>query len=295
MFKISSIFSLITTVFVSFQVNATVTNISSERYNRSLPFLAQDAIDRGYELPKPYGFSFNYMKMNQPLIVDSVDFYGPNGESIDRVDINTSTAHQESETLTLRADAWVLPFLNLYGILGYTRGSSTAPVDVTLTVPSILPPHNDKQYSFSGDFPLVFDGPTYGFGATLVGGIGNWFAMVDGNYTLTNLNILDGEISSIVISPRVGYMTKYKQHNIQMWVGAMYQNVEQTFTGTLRDIGIGNDGTLGSSKFVVEQHLEEQWNSLIGAQVGLTPNIDLLMEAGIGKRSSFMVGLGYRF
>ncbi|GLS89960.1 hypothetical protein GCM10007916_10270 [Psychromonas marina] len=292
MFKIPRIFSLLTTLLVSVQVHATVTNISSERYNRSLPFLAQDAIDRGYELPKPYGFSFNYMKMNQPLIVDSVDFYGPNGGSFDGiVDIETSNAHQESETLTLRADAWVLPFLNLYGVLGYTRGSSLAPVAVTLFPGGIGGGIGPIPF----DFELEFDGPTYGVGATLVGGIGNWFAMVDGNYTLTDLNILDGEISSIVISPRVGYMTKYKQHAIQVWVGAMYQNVEQKFTGTLRDIGIGGDGDLGSSKFVVEQHLEDKWNGLIGGQVGLTPNIDLLMEAGFGTRSSFMLGLGYRF
>ena len=289
MFKIFSIFSLLTTLFVSFQVHATVTNISSERYNRNLPFLAQDAIDRGYELPKPYGLSFNYMKMNQPLIVDSVSFHGPDGQNFDGlVDIDTSSAHQESETLTLRADVWVLPFLNLYGVLGYTRGSSLAPVSVTL-----FPGSGITEIPF--DFELEFDGPTYGAGATLVGGIGNWFVMVDGNYTLTDLNILDGEISSIVISPRVGYMTKYKQHAIQVWVGAMYQNVEQTFTGTLRDIGIGGDDFIGSSKFVVEQHLADNWNGLIGAQVGLTPNIDLLMEGGFGTRSSFMLGLGYRF
>jgi len=293
MFKISSYFSLLTTLFACFQVNATVTNISSERYNRNLPFLAQGAIDRGYELPKPYGLSFNYMKMNQPLIVDSVGFHGPNGGDVDDlVEINTSTAHQKSETLTLRADAWVLPFLNLYGILGYTRGSSVAPVSLQF-MPNLPPWLQPDPENF--DFALEFEGPTYGAGATLVGGVGNWFAMVDGNYTLTNLNILDGEISSIVISPRVGYMTKYKTHAIQMWVGAMYQNVEQTFTGTLRDIGIGGEGTLGSSKFVVDQHLEDKWNSLIGAQVGLTPHIDILMEAGFGKRNSFMLGFGYRF
>jgi hypothetical protein len=230
------------------------------------------------------------MTMNQPLVVDSVKFYGPDGNEPKGLRIGAGEAHQESEPLTLRADVWVLPFLNLYGVLSYTRGSSTAAVDVTIN--KLI---GNGSRTFSTDFPLEFEGPTYGVGGTIVGGIGNWFAMVDANYTLTDLNILDGEISSIVVSPRVGYRTKYKQHNIQMWVGAMYQNVEQTFTGRLGDIGILDGTSLGDSKFVVDQHLEDKWNGLLGAQVGLTPNIDLLMEGGFGTRRSFMVGLGYRF
>ena len=282
MSKTTSILSFTASLLVSFQVHAISTNISSERYDRNFPFLAQEAIDLGHELPKPYGFSFNYMSMNQPLVVDSIKFYGPRGNEIDKLNIDAGEAHQESETLTLRADVWVLPFLNLYGLLGYTRGSSTAIVNINGGEPI--------------NFPLEFEGPTYGVGGTIVGGIGNYFAMMDANYTLTDLNILDGEISSIVVSPRVGYRTKYKQHNIQMWVGAMYQNVEQTFTGRLGDIGInGPIGIIDNSKFVVEQHLEDKWNGLLGAQVGLTPNIDLLMEGGFGTRSSFMVSLGYRF
>lgn len=246
-----------------------------DRYERNFPIWAQEAIDLGHELPKPYGFSMSYMKMDQPLIVDSVALSGLYG-ILDRLDIGTSTATQESETLTFRADTWVLPFLNVYGILGYTQGNSTAMVSLG---------------KFETPFDLDFKGGTYGAGTTIVGGIDNWFAMVDINYTYTALNILDGDIRTVVVSPRVGYRWKFKGHDMQLWTGAMYQNIDQIFEGNIKDITPLNiDG-----KFKVEQHLEDKWNGLIGGQAAITSNVDLLLEAGIGTRRSMMVSLGYRF
>lgn len=265
------------------------------RYDRTFPIWAQEAIDLGHELPKPYGFTLNYMQMDQPLVVDSVGFSGLGGLD-DMLSIKGSKAKQESETLTLRGDMWVLPFLNLYGVIGHTKGSSVANVQLEVDWSSLLPPWMCERNPCNAtsdpfDFVLDFKGTTYGVGGTLVGGIDNWFALLDVNYTNTRLNILDGEISSIVVSPRVGYRTSYDNHDVQVWVGAMYQNVEQTFSGYLRDIGI----PIGDAKFEVNQHLEDKWNGLIGSQIGITKNVDLLMEFGVGTRSSFMMGLGYRF
>lgn len=257
-----------------------------QKYDRTFPIWAQEAIDLGHELPKPYGFSIGYMKMDQPLIVDSVSFSGF-GIADDLIYIDGSEAHQDSETLTLRGDFWLLPFLNFYGIFGYTQGSSIANVQLNL---------GNKPIGDSFDFALNFKGFTYGVGGTIAGGIGNWFGLLDVNYTNTNLDILDGEISSIVVSPRLGYRWKFRGHDTQLWVGSMYQNVEQTFSGYLTNIGIELPDFLPQGgKFRVEQHLEDKWNGLIGAQMALTPHIDLLMEAGIGTRRSGMISLGYRF
>lgn len=255
-----------------------------QKYDRTFPIWAQEAIDLGHELPKPYGFSIGYMQMDQPLIIDSVGFSGF-GPFDDLITVEGSEAHQDSETLTLRGDFWLLPFLNFYGIFGYTQGSSNA----------------DVQLKFMGntypiDFDLNFKGFTYGVGGTIAGGIDNWFALLDVNYTNTNLDILDGEISSIVVSPRLGYRWKFHGHETHLWVGSMYQNVEQTFSGYLRNIGVDLPEPLPQGgKFRVEQHLEDKWNGLIGAQMALTSNVDLLLEAGIGTRHSGMISLGYRF
>ncbi|MEC4727425.1 virulence protein [Shewanella sp. D64] len=294
--KVCIRFSLLFTLVLSGSLNAIERErVVGEKYNRTFPIWAQEAIDLGHELPKPYGFSLNYMNMDQPLVVDSVSFSGL-GTLDEMLSIKGSEAVQDSETLTLRGDVWVLPFLNLYGVIGHTKGSSVANVQLEADWSSLLPPwmctvNPCNATSDPFGFVLDFKGTTYGVGGTIVGGIGNWFALLDVNYTNTNLNILDGEISSIVVSPRAGYRTSYNKHDIQIWIGTMYQNVEQTFSGNMRDIGF----PLGDAKFEVNQHLEDKWNGLLGSQVGLTKNIDLLVEFGIGTRSSFMMSLGYRF
>ncbi|WP_163130505.1 virulence protein [Agarivorans sp. Alg241-V36] len=271
----------------SFAENSPLPSDESEQYQAYFPIWAQEAIDLGHKLPKPYGFSINYMSMSQPLIIDNVAFSGL-GNAIDKlVGVDGSHAIQDSETLTLRGDIWVLPFMNVYGVLGQTKGSSVADVQVTLAGTPVGPPI---------DFSLNFSGITYGAGTTLVGGVGNWFALLDVNYTNTALDILDGEISTIVVTPRAGYRWEVGGRDIQVWGGAMYQNVEQTFSGNLNDIGINLPPPLPSGgKFEVTQHLEEKWNALVGGQMSLTEHVDALLEVGFGKRTSFMLGLGYRF
>ncbi|MCL1066387.1 virulence protein [Shewanella olleyana] len=280
------IFLFIITIYSQFVIADDAIEVP-QKYERTFPIWAQEAIDLGHELPKPYGFTINYMSMDQPLVVDGVTFSGLGDIIDDRVSIKGNEAMQDSETITFRADMWVLPFLNLYGVIGQTRGSSIANVQVEVEMPGPLPPVISDPF----DFELNFKGTTYGAGGTIVGGIGNWFALLDINYTNTDLDIIDGEISSIVVSPRVGYRTSVYGHESQFWVGAMYQNVEQTFSGYLTDIGI----PLGDGKFEVTQHLEDKWNSLIGGQINLGKGFDLLLEAGFGTRRSFMAGIGYRF
>ncbi|GLS83278.1 virulence protein [Paraferrimonas haliotis] len=255
------------------------------RYDRIFPIWAQEAMDLGHELPKPYGLTFNYMSMDQPLIIDAIQLSGLGGLD-DTISIVGDEADQTSETITLRGDVWLLPFLNAYGVIGHTKGSSKARVSVSvdmLPVPIPVP------------FDLEFKGTTYGAGTTLVGGIGNWFALVDVNYTKTNLDILKGEIDTLVASPRVGYRTQFFGNNAQIWVGAMYQKVEQRFSGYLNDVIDLGIPLPSDAMFHVEQHLADRWNGLFGAQVEMGNGFDLLVEGGFGTRKSLMVGLGYRF
>ncbi|MDE9500369.1 hypothetical protein KKJ22_21800, partial [Xenorhabdus bovienii] len=54
-------------------------------------------------------------------------------------------------------------------------------------------------------FELNFKGKTFGGGLTFAGGYNQFFATLDANYTRTNLDILDGDISAFVLTPRIGY------------------------------------------------------------------------------------------
>jgi hypothetical protein len=132
------------------------------------------------------------------------------------------------------------------------------------------------------DFRLDFKGTTYGMGTTLVGGVGNWFTVLDANYTQTRFDILDGSIDAFTFSPRVGYRfttpsvdtLHLPAGKLNLWVGSMYQDVQQEFKGSLNDlsmpspmlqnmVNLANQDNNG--RFDVKQHLQSPWNVLVGA------------------------------
>lgn len=259
-----------------------------------LPLFKKEAEARGYTLPEAFGLSLGYMNVSQGINVDSIKLAGFDsliGSVINNLDVVTKGGYQESEILTLKADVWVLPFLNFYAIGGKLNGfSETTITDVKLGDTSLLP-------GISEPFRLDLDGYTYGAGTVIAGGYESVFALVDASYTKTSLTVINGEIDSIVVSPRIGYdFSRNSDWPIRAWIGAQYQNIEQTLTGNVKDLPISLPSWLGDNgTFTVNQSLANNWNSLVGAQYEFTPNWVLISELGFGQRKSFFVTLDARF
>ena len=278
-----------------------------------LPFLGDEARKRGYVLPLPFGVSMNYMDMRQNINVDSINFTGLSlgNFSLDNAfQIGVGNTRESSKTETLKLDAWLLPFMNVYGLVGHTEGHSISQIAVGLKGP------NGKVVPLPGmqdlDFRLDFKGTTYGMGTTLVGGIGNWFTVLDANYTQTRFDILDGSIDAFTFSPRVGYRFNTPSVDtlhlpagkLNLWVGSMYQDVQQEFKGSLNDlsmpspmlqnmVNLANQDNNG--RFDVKQHLQSPWNVLVGAQYELTQHFNITTEFGFAERNSFFIAGEYRF
>lgn len=189
-----------------------------------LPIFGKEAREKGYELPKSYGINVNYMNIHQNIDVKSISFdslmfsqkiFGkliqlPIPSDAFKIDVHST--RQRSHTETLRLDAWVFPFMNIYGVVGHTKGRSISKIDVGSNIPAV-----DKIIKKIGDmdgidFVLNFKGTTYGLGTTFAGGVGNWFGLLDLNYTRTKLNIIDGNIKAFTLAPRVGYRLQF-----QLW------------------------------------------------------------------------------
>lgn len=259
----------------------------------TFPIWGEEAAARGYELPRTYGLTLSAMDIDQPLVIDEIRLTDPNGILDQLVAVEGDRADQESQTYTLRGDMWLFPFLNLYALVGYTEGTSEAMVDPfvggqPVTAESVL-------------FPLDFNGTTYGGGLTLAYGIGNWWAALDSNYTFTDLNIIDGEIEAFTSSPRLGYRWPMGVHEYRLWVGAMYQDVEQTFEGKLSNLGLGGglsellETIAPDGRFIVQQHLVSPWNTLVGAMYVYDRHWEFILEGGFGDRDSIFFSTGYRF
>ncbi len=155
-------------------------------------------------------------------MVDSITFsglkLGNHPIPSDMFAIDAGHTREKSKTENLRPDMWVFPFLNVYGLVGHTRGSS-----VSVSVDSDPSQFRGPDRAIAGavhqlyqsgklqdiDFTLDFKGTT-GAGFMLAGGYGNWFGLVDTNYTRTDFDILDGSISAVTVSPRVGYRFSFQ-------------------------------------------------------------------------------------
>lgn len=277
-----------------------------------LPFFGDEARARGYDLPEPFGININYINIRQNLNVNSIKFNGLALGSLpldNFFNINVGHTRERSKTETLKLDAWLFPFMNVYGLVGHTRGHSVSNIGVGVNAfgKAVYPPNLQNL-----KFQLDFKGTTYGVGTTLVGGYDNWFTSVDANYTETRFDILDGSINAFTLTPRVGYSfttpgvdtLHMPDGKLNVWVGTMYQDVQQEFKGKLSDlhmpstdldqmVNLANKN--GRGRFDVKQHLTSPWNVLVGAQYALTRNIDITSEVGFAARNSFFVSGEYRF
>ncbi|WP_370451545.1 hypothetical protein [Buttiauxella sp. B2] len=293
----------------------------TETESSTFPIWGDEARARGYSIPLPFGANLSYMNIRQNIDVDSITFSGLKlGNHLipsDMFNIAVGQTRQRSETENLRLDMWVFPFLNIYGLMGYTKGSSLSQVSVDadpsrytgidrIIASSVHKLHENGTLQ-DIDFALDFEGRTFGTGFTLAGGYKNWFTLVDTNYTRTEFDILDGKISAVTVSPRVGYRFDMPDisgpSHLSIWVGAMYQNVDQEFKGNLSDLHmppelqplISSVNVDDQGRFDVKQHLSSPWNTLIGAQYEITKNFNLLTEIGFNERNSFFLAGEYRF
>ena len=247
----------------------------------------------GHELPLPLGISANVFFMEQDMeaqsiAVDIPPLPLPTGPLQLPPGLPAESAKLESRvtTTTAKIDAWVLPFLNVYGVAGYVDGETTASGFSVGGLPpelaSLLP----------NSFAIAYSGPTYGVGGTLAAGYNQFFASLDANYTESDLDIGDSTIEAFVISPRVGITGDLGGLNGALYVGAMYQDVDEQQNGTVKFPIMGASVPVG---YDVISAAKEEWNYLVGANLKASESWNYGIEVGFSDRTHVMATLNYRF
>ena len=175
---------------------------------------------------------------------------------IDQVDTS-------QQNVSAKLDVLVFPFLDVYALLGYTKGTTKGLIQVPgETIRGILEPRVLQ-------LDAAFNGPTYGVGFTLQGGakVSDWrdltaFVVVDWNRTKTKLSfenetlIADTKPVATVFSARVGlHGIVGPSMGAAVWIGAMHQSIQQTVAGSVADTDL---------QFVVIQSPTKPWNTLLG-------------------------------
>ena len=183
----------------------------------------------------------------------------------------------------LKVDDWVLPFLNVFGILGVIDGTTrvTAPLDV------VMGPGAGTLV-----LDLDYDGWALGGGATLAVGTENVFGSLTATYTVTDLDISDSSITAFTLSPKVGYVMDDMGEDkaLTFWVGAMLQDVQEDQAGSIVVPTLG-----GVVTYDVELEEQSAWHGLAGMSLIASEEWSFELEAGFGTRQHALFAATRRF
>lgn len=235
-----------------------------------LPVWGREAKEKGFDLPLPFGLGLTYTYIDQNMVVSDVQVEG------NPLDVTLRDAKTTTHTGVFRADAWLFPFLNVYGILGETAG---------VTKPALVFSNGEVLES-----KVEYNRFSYGGGLTLAGGWKAWFLMLDANWTTGELvskergQISDKPIQSFTFTPRFGTLVSSGRFGTgAIWVGGMYLLA----TSEIHDhVDLGDHPLLvnlvgkDSLNYSVRVEPKENWNVLIGGNWEINKRWSLTAEVG---------------
>lgn len=239
-----------------------------------LPFMKDLAGDM--DLPRPWGVGFDFFTMDQDYDIKSLTFALP---GVGLGDPSKIKVTNEVQHIDIKGDAWILPFLNVFGIIGHVNIDTRVDFsDVEITgLPFAL-----------GTLPVSFNGTVYGGGFTLAYGTDRWFTSVTTTFTSTSTSgDLDSKVSSTAIQPRIGLL----RDSWRFWGGAMYLNTDEKHSGVF-DLGLPG---LDAVPFAVELSTQDHWNYAVGVGYVFNDRADLSFEAGFGSRTHTLFNFNVRF
>lgn len=324
---------------VSKKEKAYTDSLKNVEYDYIFPILGQKTYKAGFDIPYPAGIMVNYIWMDQGLIFENMElgFESVNADiPLTPVDdlIGFGENRNTSYSYNIRPDIWVFPFLNVYGLFGAGRS--------TTTVNTILFPNAPEASQIN--FESVVDQSLSTAGAGLMGafGVGPIWLSFDGNWTWTKPELLDKAVKVGVFGIRVGHTFVFDQRpdrNIAIWGGGMRVRMASSTVGeiqmidalpqevwdrkdeivtevntwynalpplqqelpknkVIKELSDRLDARDGSAiiKYGMDKVVEEEWNAILGAQFQYSKRWMLRTEWGlIGDRKSALLSLNYRF
>jgi len=240
--------------------------------------------ERKYTLPPPYGIMgiTNWMDSDWEFTSASVSLEG--SPYINLPAAEKATMDLQTTATGLKADVWVLPFLD------FMVGGGKLDVDASLGLIDIPISWSPTGGVVRGDkiVPMKFAGDYYSVGFVIAGAYKAFYGALDMSWVKTKL---EGDASlseegfwTLTASPKVGYNTGHTQ----FFIGARYISKNEHFVGTV-DLASGQ--TLGFDVTVKT----DSWSPIFGIRTIVREHWELLMECSLGVRHQITGGVGYRW
>jgi hypothetical protein len=245
--------------------------------HHALPLL-QDKIPEAYRkhVPLPYGVSLNYFRLDERLALSDAALVF-NGQPVPSQLIQADSLRALTNSYTLRLDAWVLPFLNVYATGTRFTGDASDIQASVIGFPPVIPPS------------LAYHGSGVGAGLTAAFGYRAFFVSYDYSYHWQFMELPSNTVRVAIQGPRVGIQFTPWGFQGNVYVGAMKESIFGRQTGTIAVQG------LGSIEFDIVATPEHAWNPTVGAEFAITRHVRANIEAGFNGRKTVLLGAGYRF
>src|SRR5512134_392304 len=289
-------------------------------YDNIFPIWGRKAIERGFDLPRPCGINLIGAYVDQGIEIGGLGLSTGDNPTVPISAITFGNNQSAIGTLNLRGDLWVLPFINVYGMLGLAQANTT--VEVTNPVPFTSSVDQTGRY--------------LGVGLTGSFGIKRNFAVVDVNWAWSDLEKLDDPVRSRVLSMRLGRAFKLSgTKRLSVWAGTMnvkfktetegtlplseaippetvdrirgqlesidttqwYQDlsaVQQVVVDTIVSRLLGSNAGSTTINYYLDKAPSTPWNMLLGANLDLNRRWSVRSEVGFIGRVSALLSLVYR-
>ncbi len=266
------------------------------------PVFGKKARKKGASLSLPFGVGIYSLTYDQGYLASNLRLTSDSSAIAARADTiyqNTSASEFKAQ---IRPNLWLFPFLNIYGIFGYTKGviypSLVVPYIVVENIPIIDSIIIDTTFEIHDRIEYL--GPTYGVGATLSMGFNLLFFSADYNYSVTNPEDIDENLHNHFFSPKIGVFLGNKKRKSfgALWVGAMYISNDQSFSGkmSVEDITpelvfiFGEEANYSGKITAINR-----WNLVVGGSLVINSHHHIVLEAGTIGRKQISFGYDFRF
>ncbi|GIU47247.1 hypothetical protein TUM4438_25800 [Shewanella sairae] len=271
-----------------------------------LPIWGDKARELGYELPIPVGFNIYYNK--QSVAYDAKDNFnlGLTGSGwLNNINANVVIPAEdviitgEDESIQLRADAWVLPFLNIYGLAGYTKGHKDILADLS-NAEGLGPNGIDMVLPI----PIEYTAYNLGVGAVLAGqaevipGMHPFIFTGVAAFTNSWTTTTDSTIQTYIGSIRMGQRYDVGGDKLAFLLGYNYQMINQKIGGSY-DFNIPLFNKKGGLAIDYDVHLvsAESHNMSVSMVYDFGPKNEwnVFLEYGFLNWDQVLLSVGRRF
>jgi hypothetical protein len=206
-------------------------SLKKSDYPYALPIWGEKVTKAGYNLPYSAGLSVQYFWQESEIIIDNLNVGFNNGPmyNVDGI-VRFDDAIAKAQATTVRPDVWILPFLDVYGILGVSNASTDVKFGVWVPDSTGV----EKKVLEAGTV-VEFTTTSFGFGMTPTIGVAGGFLALDFNVAWTDVPQLAEPTRSTVFGPRFGKNFKLKkpERSIAVWAGGFRVGIRSKTEGSI--------------------------------------------------------------